>query len=139
MKVPTIFYAVDRFSDVVSKMTRKTAAFGETAQAAAMRSSRAFNSAGTNMLSAGVGMALGLGYAVNESIKYEKAIASLAAVTGTSVGEMNQQIESLGKETKRSVIDIAKSFEILKHCCPCLNSSFLEKQSHCSTFAFKFL
>jgi TP901 family phage tail tape measure protein len=113
LRVPTVFTAIDRFSDVVTRMTAKTSAFGASAEAAAMRTSRSFNRAGTNMLTAGVGMAVGIGYAVNEAVKYEAAIASLAAVTGTSVGAMNQQIESLGKETKRSVIDIAKSFEIV--------------------------
>lgn len=113
MRVPTIFTAVDRFSDVVTKMTMRTSAFGKTAEAAAMRTSRGFNRVGTNMLTAGVGMAVGIGYAVNEAVKYEAAVASLAAVTGTSVGSMNKQIEGLGLETKRSVIDIAKSFEIV--------------------------
>lgn len=113
LRVPTIFTAVDRFSDVVTRMTAKTSAFGASAEAAAMRTSRSFNRAGTNMLTAGVGMAVGIGYAVNEAVKYEAALASLAAVTGTKVGVMNQQIESLGRETKRNVIDIAKSFEIV--------------------------
>lgn len=113
LKIPTIFTAVDRFSDVVTRMTAKTSAFGASAEAAAMRTSRSFNRAGTNMLTAGVGMAVGIGYAVNEAVKYEAALASLAAVTGTKVGVMNQQIESLGRETKRNVIDIAKSFEIV--------------------------
>jgi TP901 family phage tail tape measure protein len=113
LRVPTIFTAVDRFSDVVTRMTSKTSAFGASAEAAAMRTSRSFNRAGTNMLTAGVGMAVGIGYAVNEAVKYEAALASLAAVTGTQVGAMNLQIESLGRETKRNVIDIAKSFEIV--------------------------
>jgi TP901 family phage tail tape measure protein len=113
MRVPTVFTAIDRFSDVVTRMTAKTSAFGASAEAAAMRTSRSFNRAGTNMLTAGVGMAVGIGYAVNEAVKYEAALASLAAVTGTQVGAMNLQIESLGRETKRNVIDIAKSFEIV--------------------------
>jgi TP901 family phage tail tape measure protein len=113
MRVPTVFTAIDRFSGVVSKMTATTAAFGRTAEAAAMRTSRRFNSAGTTMLYAGAAIATGLGYAINEAMKYESAVASLAAVTGTEVGSMNKQIESLGNETKRSVIDIAKSFEIV--------------------------
>jgi len=46
MRVPTVFTAVDRFSGVVSKMTATTAAFGRIAEAAAMRTSRRFNSAG---------------------------------------------------------------------------------------------
>ena len=104
MKVPTIFYAVDRFSDVVSKMTRKTAAFGETAQAAAMRSSRAFNSAGTNMLSAGVGMAVGIGYAVNEAVKFEKAMANV----DTTIDSFPGQIKAMGN----SVLEMAKTMPV---------------------------
>jgi TP901 family phage tail tape measure protein len=113
MRVPTVFTAIDRFSHVVSRMTGNVSAFGQTAQAAAMRTSRRMNSLGTGMLNSGAVMAVGLGYAVNEAMKYEKAIASLAAVTGTQVGSMNKYIEDLGTETKRSVIDIAKSFEIV--------------------------
>lgn len=113
MRVPTIFTAVDRFSGVVSKMTAGTAAFGQTAQAAAMRASRGFNRAGTTMLYTGAAIATGLGYTVNEAMKYEKAIASLAAVTGTQTGAMNSQIEGLAKDSKRSAIEVAKSFEIV--------------------------
>lgn len=113
MRVPTIFTAVDRFSGVVSRMTAGTAAFGQTAQAAAMRTSRKFNSAGTTMLYTGAAIATGLGLAVNEAMKYEKAVASLAAVTGTETGAMNSQIEGLAKDSKRSAIEVAKSFEIV--------------------------
>ena len=104
MKVPTIFYAVDRFSDVVSKMTRKTAAFGETAQAAAMRTSRTLNSAGTNMLSAGVGMAVGIGYAVNEAVKFEKAMANV----DTTIDSFPGQIKAMGN----SVLEMAKTMPV---------------------------
>ena len=107
MKVPTIFYAVDRFSDVVSKMTRKTAAFGETAQAAAMRSSRAFNSAGTNMLSAGVGMAVGIGYAVNEAVKFEKSMANISTLTENTPAQMKAIGDSILEMSKKTPIAIS--------------------------------
>ncbi|APZ82854.1 putative tail length tape-measure protein [Flavobacterium phage FL-1] len=113
MRVPTIFTAVDHFSGVVSRMTAGTAAFGRTAEAAAMRASRRFNSAGTTMLYTGAAIATGLGYAVNEAMKYEKAVASLAAVTGTETGSMNKQIEDLAISSRRSAIEVAKSFEIV--------------------------
>lgn len=113
MRVPTVFTAVDRFSQVVSRMTGNVSAFGQTAQAAAMRTSRRMNSLGTDMLYSGAVMAVGIGYAINEATKYEKAIASLGAVTGTQVGSMNKDIEGLSRETKRSAVDIAKSFEIV--------------------------
>lgn len=104
MRVPTVFYAIDRFSDVVSKMTRKTAAFGETAQAAAMRTSRSFNAAGTNMLSAGVGMAVGIGYAVNEAVKFEKAMANV----DTTIDSVPGQIKAMGN----SVLEMAKTMPV---------------------------
>jgi TP901 family phage tail tape measure protein len=113
MRVPTIFTAVDRFSGVVSRMSRSVSAFGETAQAASMRASRKMNDYGSSMLTAGAGMAVGIGLVIDQASKYETAIASLAAVTGTSVGSMNKDIESLGLETSRSVIDIAKGFETI--------------------------
>jgi len=113
MKVPTIFYAVDRFSDVVSKMTRKTAAFGETAQAAAMRSSRAFNSAGTNMLSAGVGMAIGIGYAVNEAVKFEKAMANVDTTIDSFPGQIKAMGNSVLEMSKKMPVPISQLTEAL--------------------------
>lgn len=113
MRVPTIFTAVDKFSDVVNRMSGNVSAFGNTAEAASMRASRKMNAFGNNMLTLGVGMATGIGLAINQASKYETAIASLAAVTGTEVGSMNKYIEDLGTETNRSIIDVAKSFEIV--------------------------
>ena len=113
MKVPTIFYAVDRFSDVVSKMTRKTAAFGETAQAAAMRSSRSFNAAGTNMLSAGVGMAIGIGYAVNEAVKFEKAMANVDTTIDSFPGQIKAMGNSVLEMSKKMPVPISQLTEAL--------------------------
>ena len=77
MKVPTIFTAVDRFSHVVDRMSKSASAFGATAQASAMRTSRRLSSMGTSMLTTGATIGVGLGLAIDQSIKYEKAIASL--------------------------------------------------------------
>jgi TP901 family phage tail tape measure protein len=88
MRVPTIFTAVDRFSGVVSKMTAATSAFGRTAEAAAMRTSRRFNSAGTTMLYTGAAIATGLGYAVNEAVKFEKAMATVSTTIDNTTPEM---------------------------------------------------
>lgn len=92
MRVPTIFTAVDRFSGVVSKMTATTAAFGRTAEAAAMRTSRKFNSAGTTMLYTGAAIATGLGYAVNEAVKFEKAMATVSTTIDNTTPEMMRQM-----------------------------------------------
>lgn len=101
MRVPTIFTAVDRFSDVVSKMTAKTARFGATAEASAMRTSRAFNSAGTKMLGAGIGIAIGIGFAVNEVGKFEKSIASVSTLTNNTPAEMNKIGDSILNMSKK--------------------------------------
>lgn len=92
MRVPTIFTAVDRFSSVVSRMTATTSAFGRTAEAAAMRTSRRFNSAGTSMLYTGAAIATGLGYAVNEAVKFEKAMATVSTTIDNTTPEMMKKM-----------------------------------------------
>jgi len=99
MKVPTIFTAVDRFSSVVNKMTRSTTAFGESASAAAMRTSRKFSDAGTTLLASGAGMAAGIGLAVNEAVKFEKAMANVSTTIDST--------PELMKEMSNSVLEMA--------------------------------
>jgi TP901 family phage tail tape measure protein len=116
MRVPTMFTAVDRFSDVVSRMTSKTSHFSKSTVGAINRVDHRLNNMWGSMNSISQ-MAIGGGvgglfyYAGKDIMDYETAIHSLGAVTGTVVGSMNKEIESLGKETGRSVIDIAKGFE----------------------------
>jgi len=118
MRVPTVFLAIDKFSDVVSKMTNKTAHFSKSASSAINRVDHRLNNMWGSMnnisqLAIGGGVGGLFYYAGKDVMDYEKKIASLAAVTGTKIGSMNSQIQSLGKETKRSVIDIAGAFEIV--------------------------
>lgn len=114
MRVPTIFTAQDKFSAVINTMTKNTRGFAAGMSRLDNRVNSSFNS-----MSRFSQMAFGLGAgavflkAGNDIIEYEKKINSLAAVTGTAIGSMTQQIEALGKETSRSVIDIAGSFEIV--------------------------
>lgn len=110
MRVPTIFTAVDRFSGVVSKMTATSAAFGRTTEAAAMRASRRFNSAGTTMLYTGAAIALGLGYAVNEAVKFEKAMATVSTTIDNTTPEM---MKGMGEEILAMSKNIPKSIEEL--------------------------
>ena len=107
MRVPTIFTAVDRFSGVVSKMTATTSAFGRTAEAAAMRTSRRFNSAGTTMLYTGAAIATGLGYAVNEAVKFEKAMATVSTTIDNTTPEMmkgmSEEVLAMSKRIPKSI------------------------------------
>ena len=95
MKVPTIFTAVDKFSGVVGTMTRNMSKFNGTAQASAMRTSTFLNKTGTQMLGAGIGMATGIGYAVNEAVKFEKAMATVNTTIDNTTPEM---IKKMGDE-----------------------------------------
>lgn len=104
MRVPTIFTAVDKFSGVVHRMTRSVSAFGETAQAASMRTSRQLNNAGTAMLGAGIGLATGLVYAVNEAVKFEKAMANV----DTTIDSIPGQIKAMGN----SVLEMSKTIPV---------------------------
>ena len=116
MRVPTIFTAVDRFSDVVSKMGAGVNRFGKHTSSALGRVDNKINGVFNSMnslsqLAIGGGVGGLFYYAGKDIMEYEKAQASLGAVTGTVVGSMRKDIEGLGTETKRSVIEITKSFE----------------------------
>lgn len=118
MRVPTIFTAVDRFSDVVSRMGAGVNRFGKNTTSALSRVDHKLNGVfnsmnGLSQLAIGGGVGGLFYYAGKDIMEFEKAIASVAAITGTKIGAMNSQIISLGKETKRSVIDVAKGFEIV--------------------------
>jgi TP901 family phage tail tape measure protein len=107
MKVPTIFTAVDRFSGVVSRMSRSVSAFGETAQASAMRTSRSLNSFGTSMLTGGVALGVGLGYAINEAGKFEKAMASVSTLTNDTPIQMKAMGDSVLEMSKKVPVAIS--------------------------------
>lgn len=95
MKVPTVFTAIDKFSGVVGTMTRNMSKFNDAAQASAMRTSTFLNRTGTQMLGAGIGMATGIGYAVNEAVKFEKAMATVNTTIDNTTPEM---IKKMGDE-----------------------------------------
>lgn len=118
MRVPTIFTAVDRFSDVVSRMGAGVNRFGKNTTSALSRVdnklNRVFGSMNSiSQLAIGGGVGGLFYYAGKDIMDYEAKIASLAAVTGTKIGSMNKNIEALGNKTKMSVIDIAGAFEIV--------------------------
>jgi len=112
MRVPTIFTAQDKFSAVINTMTRNTRTFAAGVSRLNSQINNEMTSINRMAKYAAIAGGTMLFYKAGEDvIAYEQAIASLGAVTGTVVGSMNKDIESLGKESKRSVIDIAASFE----------------------------
>ncbi len=113
MRVPTIFTAVDRFSQVVDKMTRKTTMFGEAAGAAAMRTSSKFNSAGTTMLTAGTIMGGGIGIAVNEAMKFEKAMSNVSTTIDSTPAIMKSMSDEVLKMSKKIPIPLSQMTDAL--------------------------
>lgn len=112
MRIPTIFTAVDRFSGVVNTMAKSTRGFSSGLSRMNNKLNEQMGLISSGAKYGAIAATSALFYkAGNDVVEYEKTIASLGAVTGTVVGSMNKDIESLGLETKRSVIDIAKSFE----------------------------
>ena len=113
MRVPTIFTAVDRFSHVVDRMSKSASAFGATAQASAMRTSRALSSAGTSMLTAGVVMATGIGYAVNEAAKFEKSMSNVSTTIDSTPELMKSMSDSVLNMAKKLPVPISQLTEAL--------------------------
>lgn len=113
MRVPTVFTAVDRFSDVVSRMTGKATAFGRSAEAAAMRTSRRFNDAGTSMLSSGAGMVVGIGLAVNEAVKFEKAMKNVSTTIDSTPELMKKMSDSVLEMATRVPVPISQLTDAL--------------------------
>lgn len=127
--IPTIFTAVDKFSSPVHKMAMTMESFSTKANATIARSERLFrkltpaiSEASKQMLSmvgtaAIVGSALALGTSSIKSIMdYETAIQSLQAVTGVSNNELvffKSEISDVATSSRKSAIDVAKSFEVI--------------------------
>jgi TP901 family phage tail tape measure protein len=100
MRVPTIFTAIDRFSNVVDKMTRKTTMFGQAAGAAAMRTSKKFNDAGSSLLTSGAIMGVGIGIAVDQAVKFEKAMATVSTTIDSTPEMMKRMGDDVLKLSK---------------------------------------
>lgn len=119
------FSAVDRFSSVLAKMESNNKRFASSSDAA-------FKKAGAgaiglqNSVSGLVGQLKGMATVVSVAalmtmgaqavMEYDTAIASLSAVTGVSgkaLADMESQVQSIAKSTKKSSAEVAGGFEIV--------------------------
>lgn len=127
--IPTIYTAVDKFSAPVKAMEKANASFGSRLEATTAKSERLFrkltpglNDASKQFLQmasaaaiAGAAIAGGA-FSVKAIMDYETAIQSLQAVTGVSNSELvgfKTEIADLATKSKKSSIDVAKSFEVI--------------------------
>ena len=118
MRIPTEFTAVDKFSAVIAKMTSGVSNFTKTTGAAVQRVNTKINGMFSSLdrisqLAIGVGVAGLFTMAASAAMDYETAMHSLEAVTGQSAAKYKSQIEDLAKTNRKSVIDVAGSFEII--------------------------
>jgi len=118
MRIPTVFTAVDRFSNVVNNMTRGVDNFTKNASASIGKVNKRFDKMigltdTVKSALAGISLAMLLSTAIDGVKDYETALHSLEAVTGQSSGKFVKQIETLAKANKVSAIDVAGSFEVI--------------------------
>ena len=125
--IPSIFTAVDQMSPAIRTMSNGLAGFTQKADAFSARSERMFKrltpaigEAQKQLLSmVGTGAAVAGLFRIGSSsvtsiLDYETALHSLQAVTGVTdmaMVKFKGEIADLGKVSRKSSIDIAKSFE----------------------------
>ncbi len=118
VRVPAIFSAVDNFSSVVRRMTTGVSNFSTATTSAVQRVNTRVNKLWSGLdnlsqIALGGGISAGFLVAGKAVMEYEDALASLEAVTGKSSNLFKGQIESIATRTKKSAIDVTKSFEII--------------------------
>lgn len=118
MRIPTEFTAIDKFTSVIGKMTDGVQSFAKKANNAIGKvNSKLDSMIGLTGAIKGAlaGLTIGalLATAVTGVMEYESALASLEAVTGQSATKFRKQIEQLATDNKKSVIDVASSFEVI--------------------------
>lgn len=125
--IPSIFTAVDKFSPTVAKMGRSLSAFEQTLSKNIANSERLyrhtnmFSDAASNMFeqlkgAAEVAATIGISaFTLKSVMDYEDAVASFRTIVSdlnnTQFSAFEQQIGIVAKETRKSSIDVANSFE----------------------------
>lgn len=125
--IPSIFTAVDKFSPTVAKMGRSLSAFEQKLSKNIANSERLyrhtnmFSDAASNMFeqlkgAAEVAATIGISaFTLKSVMDYEDAVASFRTIVSdlnnTQFSAFEQQIGIVAKETRKSSIDVANSFE----------------------------
>jgi TP901 family phage tail tape measure protein len=113
MRVPTVFVAIDRFSDVVDKMTRKTSKFSDDTAAAMSRAGSKMRSVGSNMMIASGAMLGALAVPLNRAIEFEDQMASintLLLLDDNGIKKLGDDILSMAKKTSTPLSQLTSSF-----------------------------
>lgn len=120
MRIPTEFLAIDKFTSVLKTMSSGVSGFVKgTANAADKVNKKingVFNSLSSlSQLALGVGLGAFLLSGVDSLKQYETQVASFRTIVSDlndkEFAEFRQQINAVAKDTKKSSIDVAMSFE----------------------------
>lgn len=113
--IPTVFKAVDNLSSPLQRMGNNMDKFEKSAKGVFGNLSELqkelFSFAAKAAVIAGVSDMFRFG--VQSIMDYETSLASLEAVTGQSASLFKGQIESIATASRKSAIDVAKSFEVV--------------------------
>tara|TARA_R110002049_G_scaffold64570_2_gene170195 strand:+ start:168 stop:2030 length:1863 start_codon:yes stop_codon:yes gene_type:complete len=105
IKIPTIFTAVDKFSDVVKGMTNTN----DKMAASLSRLRGKMDSGSRNMATGGIAIAGGMGIALNSATKFEDKMADISKTTGLEGKELDSfggSILDMSKKTRTSIEDL---------------------------------
>lgn len=120
MRIPTEFLAIDKFTSVLKTMTAGVSGFVKGTASAADKVNKkingVFNSLGSlTQLALGVGVGAFLLQGVDSLKQYETQVASFRTIVSDlndkEFSQFRQQINAVAKDTKKSSIDVAMSFE----------------------------
>lgn len=130
LRVPTIFTARDGVSSILRNMGRGASTFTRNLESGVSRGNRMFKklipSLGEtgkqirDLVSAGAvagGLFAGVGFASSSLMENEVAVASFRTIVSdlnnTDFAKFEGAISTVAKDTKKSTIDVAKSFEMI--------------------------
>lgn len=113
--IPTVFKAVDQFSGPVQRMANNMDKFEKSAGGLVGTfgdiQRELFSFVSKMAVIGAIGGVFTLG--INSIMDYETALHSLEAVTGQASSLYKKQIETIATNTRKSAIDVTKSFEII--------------------------
>lgn len=121
IKIPTTFTAIDKFSTVISKMTKGIKTFGSESVSAIKRFDTRLSSSFSKLSNLSQ-LALGLGVggifmmAIQNNIAYEDSLASVSAVTGATgkdLAFLEAQAMRTAKSQKMLGADVFKAYELI--------------------------
>lgn len=113
MKVPTIFTATDRFSDVVNTMAKNATKFGNAAEGAASRIGTKMTSMGKSMMTTSAVMLGSLAYPLHKAIEFEDQMASintLLELNPKGIRRLGDEILNMASKTSTPIEQLTKSY-----------------------------